>query len=61
MTKLQQVNKIVIKTLNKHENWRKESRDVKISENITQMQRGRDRLHGVLHNISENTVGENHY
>jgi hypothetical protein len=25
------------------------------------MQRGRDRILGVLHNISENTVGENHY
>ena len=61
MTKLQQVNKIVIKMLNKHENLRKESRNVKISENITKMQRGRDRLLGVLHNISENTVGENHY
>jgi hypothetical protein len=36
MTKLQQVNKIVIKMLNKHENYRKESRNVKISENITE-------------------------
>ena len=30
MTKLQQVNKIVIKMLNKHENQRKESRNVVI-------------------------------
>ena len=36
MTKLQQVNKIVIKMLNKHENQRKESRNIKISENITE-------------------------
>ena len=35
-----------------------ESRNVKISENITKMQYGRDRLLGVLHSISENTVGE---
>ena len=35
MKKLQKVNKIVIKMLNKHENQRKESRNVKISENIT--------------------------
>ena len=31
------------------------------SENITKMQRGRDRLLGALHNISENTVSENQY
>jgi hypothetical protein len=76
MTKLQQVNKIVIKMLKKH---RKESRNVAIDRKFTKkyskneqlmnktlkynkkMQRGRDRLLGVLHNISENTVGENHY
>ena len=49
---------IAIKMLNKQENQRKESRNVKISENITKMQYGRHRLLGVLHNISENTVGE---
>ena len=47
MTKLQQVNKIVIKMLNNHENQREESRNVKISENIAKMQRSRDRLLGV--------------
>ena len=47
MTKPQQVNKILIKMLNRHENQRKESRNVKISEYIAKMQCGRDKLLGV--------------
>ena len=35
MTKLQQVNKIVIKMLNKHENQRKELRNVAIYRKFT--------------------------
>ena len=35
MTKLQQVNKIVIKMLNKHENQKKESRNVAIDRKFT--------------------------
>ena len=35
MTKLQQVNKIVIKMLNKHEYQRKESRNVVIDRKFT--------------------------
>ena len=35
MTKLQQVNKIVIKMLNKHENQRMESRNVAIDRKFT--------------------------
>ena len=35
MTKLQQVNKIVIEMLNKHENQRKESRNVGIDRKFT--------------------------
>ena len=35
MTKLQQVNKIVIKMLNKHENQRKESTNVVIDRKFT--------------------------
>ena len=35
MTKLQQVNKIVIKMLNKQENQRKESRNVAIDRKFT--------------------------
>ena len=35
MTKLQQVNTIVIKMLNKHENYRKESRNVVIDRKFT--------------------------
>ena len=35
MTELQQVNKIVIKMLNKHENQRKESRKVAIDRKFT--------------------------
>ena len=37
MRKLQQINKIVINMLNKHENQGKETRNVKISENITKI------------------------
>ena len=37
MTKLQQVNKIVIKMLNKHENQRKESRNVAIGRKFTKI------------------------
>ena len=36
MTKLQQVNKIVIKMLNKHENQRKELRNVAIDDKTQQ-------------------------
>ena len=35
MTKLQQINKIVIKMLNKHENQRRESRNVVIDRKFT--------------------------
>jgi len=35
MTKLQQVNKIVIKMLNKHEHYRKKSRNVGIDRKLT--------------------------
>ena len=35
MTKLQQVNKILIKMLNKHENQRKESRNVVMDRKVT--------------------------
>ena len=35
MTKLQQVNKIMIKMLNKDENQRKESRNVAIDKKLT--------------------------
>ena len=37
MTKLQQVKKIVIKMLNKHENQRKESRNVVIDRKFTKI------------------------
>ena len=37
MTKLQQVNKIVIKMLNKHKNQRMESRNVAIDRKITRL------------------------
>ena len=48
MTKLQQVNKIVIKMLNKHENQGKESRNVvidrKVHDKIQQKQKQNEQL-----------------
>jgi hypothetical protein len=48
MTKLQQVNKIVIKMLNKHENYRKESINVAIDRKFTKKYSKNDSLHLII-------------
>jgi hypothetical protein len=54
MTKLQQVNKIVIKMLNKHENYRKESINVAIDRKFKTM------MHNDSININQTNLTSNH-